>query len=180
MSVESSLAIGGLSAALGAAVALTLEQVRWRLARSRRWDDQRRSCYADFAAAAKRETRICLRIAASVYPGGPRVPALSPADGRPLLEQAADERAGLFEDLLLLGSQAVVTAARGWQERNRDLEKALGHPVTATEAELDQLVYRAGRARDEFFAAARTHLGVAGELRVGTDWTWFKVDRSGS
>lgn len=116
MSVMSSLAVVGLGA-VGVFTTLVVQQVGWMLARSKRWDDQRRSCYAAFAAAAKRETRLCLRILASFHPGGPRVPAISAVEGRPMLEQVADERSGLFEDLLLLGNQAVVTAARGWQEK---------------------------------------------------------------
>jgi hypothetical protein len=101
------------------------------------------------------------------------VPPLDIGPGRLQLAEAADRRAELFEDLLLLGDQAVVDAARKWQESNRALQKSLDDPITSTEREFDDAFRGTGLARDSFFAAARKHLGVAGNLDVGTDWTWL-------
>jgi hypothetical protein len=177
MSVASSVVLAGLAAALGAGVTLVLEQLRWRLAQSKRWDERRRESYAAYAAAAKRETRLCLRVVASLYaPKGPRVPALDIATGRPQLEAAADKRAELFEDLLLLGDQSVVDAARAWQEKNRELQKLLDDPTSSDEVAFNEAFRTTGKARDAFFRAARSHLGVSGQLVVNTDWTWLGDD----
>jgi hypothetical protein len=180
MSVAWSVALAGLGAVLGAAVTLALEQVRWRLAQSKRWDERRRESYTSFAAAAKRETRICLRIVASRYEDdGPRVPPLDIVAGRPQLQEAADKRAELFEDLLLLGDRAVVESARTWQENNRELQRLVDAPTWADESEFIEAFRVTGTARDSFFRAAREHLGVSGDVVVPTDWTWHPSDGPG-
>ncbi len=181
MSVAWSIGLAGIGAVLGAAVTLALEQVRWRLAQSKRWDERRRESYASFAAAAKRETRICLRIVASHYEaGGPRVPPLDIVAGRPSLQKAADKRAELFEDLLLLGDQAVVESARRWQENNRELQRLVDATASPDESALIEAFRVTGTARDAFFRAAREHLGVSGDVVVPTDWTWPPSDGLGA
>ena len=177
MSVASSITLAAVAAALGAAVTLALEQIRWRLAQSTRWDDQRRASYAAFAAAAKWETRVCLRIVASLYaPSGPRVPPLDLESGRRQLSKAADRRADLFEDLMLLGDRAVIAAAREWQEQNRELQTMTDEPIEVSEKKFDAAFGSAGLSRDAFYAAARNHLGVAGTPDKGTRWTWLDAD----
>jgi hypothetical protein len=77
------------------------ERGRHRRAKLTRWDDRRMLAYADYASALKTEVRLCLNTASALNLL-PRRVSVELATARRLLAEAADNRAAIFDRVLLL------------------------------------------------------------------------------
>lgn len=154
--------VGGLLTFAGGFVA---EQLRWSRAQSVRWDERRQVAYAEYAAAVKAETVAYMKIAnkkdllPSRKPGHPELEELVR-----LLTEAEKVRTERFEIVQLVGSPAVVDAAREWQSSVWSIGSILEPEFTGGRAGYEVLYNAAGTARQAFYRRARGDLGVAGEL----------------
>jgi hypothetical protein len=121
-----------------------------------RWDARRVEAYSEYAAAVKRQTRLCQRMAAA-RGMGPRSDPLDVTAAAPLLAQV---RSVAIEAVLLLGDNATVSAAHDWNFAVSDLAHLLVD-TEATESEFLELFHRVNTQRDHFYTAARNSLQVA-------------------
>jgi hypothetical protein len=124
-----------------------------------RWDARRVEAYSQYAAAVKRQTRLCQRIAAA-RGMGPRSDPLDVTAAAPLLAQVREVRSVAIEAVLLLGDNATVSAAHDWDFAVSDLAHLLVD-TEATESEFLELFHRVNTQRDHFYTAARNSLQVA-------------------
>ena len=160
--------IGAFAATGGA---LFAERVRWRREYDRRWDANRLAVVVAYARAVKVETRLCLRVAASRWPGTANNP-LSISDGASLISAAVDDRSAALEPLLLLADADTVVAAREWHSAVRALHGVLDDSLAGDQDEFVELYRIAGVARDDFYAAARRALDVRGPWARSAPLTW--------
>jgi hypothetical protein len=165
--VQQILTLVGVIVGAGASfTASTLtERARWRRTQSTRWDDRRLAAYTEYANAVKTTVKLCHRIATAQG----LVPAGQPLDREAALDALADaetERTEKWETVLLLGDPDTVTAARTWHSRVWQLELVIRGQH---DSEDFSTVYRDSfRLRNEFYARARTDLGVHGALPAPT------------
>jgi hypothetical protein len=159
-----------IGAGLSFVTGLLADRTRWRRDQSVRWDERRLAAYFDYGNAVKEEVRICLRLAANLYPKV-RTVSIDPSEGRAALARAEDRRSNLFEGLLLLGDKETVAAARAWQGAVWELHY-LVEPGQASENEFLAGFKQCGTARDNFYIAARRDLGITTDLHTGAEWTW--------
>ncbi|MDX6291551.1 MAG: hypothetical protein QOH50_626 [Kribbellaceae bacterium] len=124
-----------------------------------RWDARRVEAYSEYAAAVKRQTRLCQRMAAA-RGMGPRSDPLDVTAAAPLLAQVREVRSVAIEAVLLLGDNATVSAAHDWNFAVSDLAHLLVD-TEATESEFLELFHRVNTQRDHFYTAARNSLQVA-------------------
>lgn len=148
------------------------ERARWRRAQSARWDDKRLLAYSEYANAVKHMVRLCRRIAETkglLSTGQP----IDLTTAFTALAEAETQRAAQWETVLLLGEPTTISAARAWSEQVWHLEHILreDHP----EASSFTNAYRdAMRLRNEFYAHARTDLGItSGPL---PELTWKSLE----
>jgi hypothetical protein len=152
-------------------VTSSTERTRWRRAQSARWDDKRLLAYSEYANAVKHMVRLCRRIAETkglLSTGQPIDLDTAFAD----LAEAETQRAARWETVLLLGEPATISAARAWSEQVWRLEHILREDDTSLFAD----AYRSAmRLRNEFYANARTDLGItSGPL---PELTWNSLQR---
>ena len=143
--------IGGLISFLATAY---VESQRWKRQLATRWDERRLNALLDFAAAVKRETRLSLRIASSTRPHI-RTDPLSAETGKPLLEAAEDERAALFEAVILLADRTTLDRAREWMYSVWELREHSGAPPHDGPDTFDEAYRQASARRSDFYAAVR-------------------------
>lgn len=139
------------------------ERAKWRRSQEVRWDDRLLNSYSEYANAVKNVAQIGFRLAGMRgYPGGS--PSVDVGEASNALAEAEAIRAVKWENLLLLGSPATVSAARAWHQTTWKLSQiAAGKDVT--NEEYLALYEELGRARDRFYVSARKDLGiVSGDL----------------
>lgn len=146
------------AAATFSATTLT-ERTRWRRTQEARWDERRLLSYIEYANAVKKVVSVASRVmvARGVTAAGGQ--PLDVATGLPLLAEAEDERSLKWENVLLLGSTAVIDAGRRWHKVAWRLAKF------ALEAQPDHddvaAAYAAyNEARAAFYGSARGDLGL--------------------
>ncbi|UAJ16209.1 hypothetical protein SEA_MALIBO_33 [Gordonia phage Malibo] len=139
------------------------ENTKWERSERTRTGEVRRKAYSEYARAIKRETVLCRKMASHLNLG-PTGERLDPAVGLPELSATNRERSSLFEELLLVGDQEVVTTARTWQDSVWMLRKAIRGEVAPADHPFNDLYTACGVARDAFYAAARHDLGVPGSV----------------
>lgn len=143
--------IGGLISFLATTY---VERQRWKRQLETRWDERRLNALLDFAAAVKRETRLSLRIASSTR-AHIRTDPLASEIGRPLLEAAEDERAALFEAVILLADRKTLDRARAWMYAVWELREHSDPPSKVGPDTFDAAYERASTLRNDFYAAVR-------------------------
>lgn len=150
-------------------VTTTSERLRWRRTQSARWDDKRLAAYTEYSNAVKRMVRLCRRVAETRN---------LLATGRPVdldaafaeLAEAETERALNWETVLLLGDPAAISAARAWHEQVWQLERILRED-RPDEAVFVDAYKNTMLLRNDFYARARTDLGVASGPLPELTWT---------
>lgn len=148
-----------------------LEGQRWRRTLETRWDERRLNALLDFAAAVKRETRLSLRIASSSRPAI-RTDPLEPAHGKPLLEQAEDERAALFEAVILLADKQTLETARAWMYAVWELRDHSGPPPASGADSFDSAYQHASALRNDFYATVRAIFAQGDDARLAAPTTY--------
>lgn len=166
--------VGAFAATGGAVLA---ERVRWRREYDRRWDANRLAVVVAYARAVKIETRLCLRVAASRWPGTANNP-LSIVEGAPLVSSAVDDRSAALEPLLLLADADTVNAARRWHMAVRALHVVLDENHVKGHDDFLELYRLAGVARDDFYEVARRALDVGGGAVRSHVVTWDVLQHS--
>jgi hypothetical protein len=131
-----------------------LDNQRWKRNLDTRWDERRLEALLDFAAAVKKETRLSLRIASSTRPNI-RTDPLDPEIGKPLLEAAEDERAALFEAVIIIADRAILESARAWMYAVWELREHSGPPRPDAPDSFDDTFKRASERRNIFYRTVR-------------------------
>jgi hypothetical protein len=138
------------------------DRSRWKREKAARWDERRLDAYAEYAKAVKEIHKLTLRLTAA------RVSFVwaDPIDrdsGLQILAQADAHRTTVWENVLLLGDAATVSAARDWWEAVREL---VMYARDRTDGDLSEKVRLAVRhsdeERDRFYREARDSIGVSG------------------
>jgi hypothetical protein len=146
--------IGSIATYLSSAVA---ERTRWRRETSSRWDDRRIAAYSDYAAAVKKLIYVAGRTTAARGIGTAQPIELD--QGLAELVAAETARSVCWEQVLLLGNQETILAARAWHERAWQLNYFASGRRTG-QAEWEEELEAVNRARDEYYRCARTSLGI--------------------
>jgi hypothetical protein len=149
---------------LGWLATFSNERIKWQRERVARWDERRLAQFVAYASALKREVHLCLRLAAAVNLGTMDEGGLDMAEGVPLLNEAEERRADAFEGLLLLADRRTIIAARDWHKAVWKLRETVTGKRTVDQVTFMSLFRLAGKARDEFYLAARTSLSVNSEF----------------
>jgi hypothetical protein len=167
--------MGVVVGTLGTILATQLhDRSQWTRALSVRWDERRIDAYAQFARALKEAQQVSYRLSAQDRPSL-RAPAIDRDEGLALLSQAYIEHTKAWENVLLLGDAATVTAARGWRAAVEQLElSARGRPSEGFE--WDSAVERMNEGRDRFYDAARASLAVQGGPIAQAAWLALRRD----
>lgn len=151
--------IGVIVGALASYLAATAnDRTRWRREQLTRWDETRARVYAAYGTAVKAQYELCKRAAAARGLPTTSEP-IEIGEGTEALARIEAKRAAKFEQVLLMGSPAVVTAARTWHRAVWDLE------LFARGVQEDLVAWRAvddatTEARTAYYNAARADLGV--------------------
>jgi len=157
----------GLWTVIGAALALLAtafhNYVQFLRSEHTRMGEIRRRAYADWAAAQKLDMGTCRRMAAGLglYPSGAK---MTEDEGLAQLSNRSDERQVSFENLLLVGSQEVVRAARKWHDAVFTLREFARNEPKVRKEDFSKLYKDAGEARDRFYKEARADLRVKGTV----------------
>lgn len=123
-----------------------------------RWYERRTVEYAAFSSAAKRTMSVLFRIAAGHSLDDATEP-ITIEDARPLLASAFHQREEAFERVRLVGSIAVIAAARGWVQQIYIL-RGVAERVGVSRDDWQEQVAATNRKRDEFYAVARLEIGL--------------------
>jgi hypothetical protein len=150
-----------------------IDRNRWRREESLRWDAKRLECYGDFASTIMRFITIGYRIAAGL--GLPaHVQPLDADAGLTALATAETDLSVQWEQILMLGSPEVITAARDWRHEAWHLERFARGDLHGP-AEFIKATQDRREARRRFYSAVRADLGiVSGEIPADIDkpWRW--------
>ncbi|GIJ50945.1 hypothetical protein Val02_78310 [Virgisporangium aliadipatigenens] len=140
-------------------VAQTTERTKWRRTLHARWDERRLDAYAEYAFAVKSYVTLLRRVAGGMGLDSIAHP-LSHTDGLPRVEQAEDERAAKFENVLLLGDQETIDAARAWHRAAWELADLVQGRSTGGAPAWRPALNEVWQARTLFYKAARVSLDV--------------------
>lgn len=159
-----------VGALLSFALSAVADRARWRRDVAIRWDPQRMSVYAEYGFAVRQVYQFVLAGARRQgYGQGPSRPVVPDVD-KALTEAEAD-RAARFEVVLLMGNPRTIAAARRWHQSVWHLE-CFARGQLSSHAEWDAAVREFGRARAEYYQAARLDLGIAGRLPRTSTPAW--------
>lgn len=152
--------LGVFLGALATFSATTLtERTRWRRAQESRWDERRLHSYIEYANAVKKVVSVASRVMVARGVAAAGGQPLDATTGLPLLAEAEDERSLKWENVLLLGSNAVIDAGRSWHQVAWRLAKFAQdeqpdeHAVAAAYTAYNE-------ARAAFYGSARGDLGL--------------------
>ncbi|MFF0314261.1 hypothetical protein ACFYPH_06375 [Micromonospora sp. NPDC005252] len=153
--------VGVLVGTLGTILATTLaDRARWKRSQDVRWDERRLEAYVEYARAIKEIHAIALRMTAADRPAS-RSHRIDREAGIAMLAEADVRRTLVWESMLLLGDERTVAAARTWRDAVWQVEhRARG--FADQPGDVASLLNRADEARDGFYRAARSSLGVRG------------------
>jgi len=135
-----------------------IDRARWQREEALRWDEKRLDCYGEFATAIKQFIAIATRLCAGL--GLPE--ASQPLDantGLPALAAADQDLSIKWEQVLMLGSPDIITAAQDWRHAVWHLEwfaRGLRNDLV----EYEQVTADREAARSRFYTAARADLGI--------------------
>jgi hypothetical protein len=133
---------------------------RWRFRREQqvRWREQRLSAYSTFSASAKSTMSTLFRVAAGLGVDEQTEP-LTLDEARPSLAAAFHDREAAFERVRLVGSEAIIDAAREWVRQIYEMRRLVEGPALSSDAWGAQ-VSKANEMRDHFYLRAREELGA--------------------
>jgi hypothetical protein len=143
-----------------------VDRSRWQREEALRWGTKRLESYGEFAGALRKFITIEYRINAGLGLPASAQP-LDTATGLPALATAGGELSVKWEQVLMLGAPAVITAALEWRNGALRLEKsALGLRKDA--AEYAEAIQDIRAAQVRFYSAVRADLGItSGEIPPG-------------
>lgn len=153
--------LGVLVGTLGTILATSLaDRARWRRNQSIRWDERRLDAYVEYAHAVKESHAVALRMTADQRPESRSHP-IDRESGLARLAETDARRSIAWENMLLLGDEATVAAARVWRDAVWQTER-LARGIADPEPDLTVALARVNEARDGFYRAARRSLAVQG------------------
>ncbi|MGN9811537.1 hypothetical protein ACTMSW_19545 [Micromonospora sp. BQ11] len=153
--------IGVLVGTLGTILATTLaDRARWKRSQDVRWDERRLDAYVEYARTIKEIHAIALRMTAADRPAS-RSHRIDREVGVAMLAEADVRRTLVWESMLLLGDEQTVAAARTWRDAVWQVEHC-ARGFADQQVDVASLLNRADEARDGFYRAARSSLGVRG------------------
>ncbi|GGM06691.1 hypothetical protein [Micromonospora yangpuensis] len=164
--------LGVLVGTLGTILATSLaDRGRWRRGQRVRWDERRLEAYVELSRAVKEIHAVSMRMLVAARPDRSGH-AIEREEGLARLAEADVRNTLAWENVLLLGDAATVEAGRGWREAVWRIERMAHDPNGQDDhgTRLVDLKGRADRARDAFYQAARTGLGVPGGSVAQSDW----------
>jgi hypothetical protein len=143
-----------------------VDHSRWQQEETLRWDTKRLESYGDFASALMRFITIGYRITAGL--GLPAsVQPLDAATGLPELATAEGEVSVKWEQVLMLGAPAVITAAQERRNEAWHLEK-FARGLLKDVAEYMEATQDRRAAQIRFYSVVRADLGItSGEIPFG-------------
>jgi len=143
-----------------------VDRSRWQREEALRWDAKRLESYGEFASALREFITTGYRITAGLGLPASAQP-LDTTTGLPALATAGGEVSVKWEQVLMLGAPAVITAAHEWRNGAMCLEKfALGLRKDA--AEYAEAIQDIRAAQIRFYSAVRADLGItSGEIPAG-------------
>jgi hypothetical protein len=140
-----------------------IEQVKWRRSLETRWDEKRFSAYAEYALAVKKYVTLLRRVAADMGLASAAHP-LPVSEGLSKIDDAESERAGAFENVLLLGDKATIDAARAWHRAAWELAYIVRGITPGGSAEWKTAMQDVWAGRSKFYESARISLGVQEQI----------------
>jgi hypothetical protein len=144
------------------------ERARWRRDQQFRWDPSRLQIYGEYGDSVKRVAHVACRLA--VARGFEHSAEAIPIEqGLAELNVATADRTARWENVLLLGSPATITAARAWHRSVGDLE-FFARGILTDKAEWIRARDEFVLTRAEFYRCARRDLGVPGLDLPPTSW----------
>ncbi|MFG1649640.1 hypothetical protein ACGFIE_06910 [Micromonospora sp. NPDC049275] len=153
--------LGVLVGTLGTILATSLaDRARWRRSQSVRWDERRLDAYVAFAHALKESHAVALRMTADLRPGSYSHP-IDRDEGLARLAESDGRRTIVWENLLLLGDEPTVVAAANWRDAIWQVER-LARGIVDASQDISEMLTRVNEARDVYYRAARSSLGVRG------------------
>lgn len=135
------------------------ERLRWQRSTETKWDERRFTAYADYAVTVKRYVTALRRVAGGMGLDSVAHP-LDRSRGIPEIDNAEVERAAAFENVLLLGDQAAVDAARVWHRAAWELAYMIQGITPGGDPEWRNAMEEVWIARANFYKCARLSLGV--------------------
>jgi hypothetical protein len=163
--------IGVLIGICGTIIATAVaDRSRWKRQTTIRWDERRLDAYAQYAKIIKEIHQLTLRLIA-VHASLKFTDPIDRESGLQILLQAEERRTTQWENVLLLGDAATVSAAREWRNAVGQLERyARDYAVDDLSAKVLATVRRVNEARDLFYMAARNSIGVSGGSVEQAPW----------
>jgi hypothetical protein len=158
--------IGALASYLAGA---GTERARWKHERLSRWDQKRAQVYSDYGYAIKNVYVQCRRIADNYRGLGVQRDTINIDDALEHLGRLTEARTVVWESVRLLGDPKTVQAGHDWHELIWQMELfARGERTDA--GEWSTLLVQVNGCRDRFYAAARSDLGIGGDLPPTLLW----------
>ena len=137
-----------------------IDRSRWQREEALRWDTKRLEAYSEFASELRRFITIAYRITGALaLPATAQ--ALDSASGLAALAAAEEEVGTRWEQVLMLGSPAVITAAGEWRSEAWHLESFARGRRTDVDEYTKATEDRRAAAR-RFYSAVRADLGIVG------------------
>jgi hypothetical protein len=135
------------------------EQTKWRRNLDIRWDEKRFAAYVGYSLAVKRYVTLLRRVAGDMGLDSVAHPLQAPG-GLLEVDDAESERAGAFENVLLLGDKATIDAARAWHRAAWELAYIVKGIKPGGSTEWKAAIQDVWAARSRFYECARVDLGV--------------------
>lgn len=153
------VAVGALASYL---TAFANERAKWRREQRIRRAEKQSVAYAEYGRAVKETYQRAMHFAhcRGLPAFGPKISA---DQARAELADANHARAVRWEDVLLLGSDETVAAARRWHESIWEMERVAAVDEPSVQ-EWMAAREESNNARSQFYATARRDLGVSGEV----------------
>ncbi|GAA1861464.1 hypothetical protein [Asanoa iriomotensis] len=140
-------------------VTARMERDKWLRHQQSRWDERRIAAYSDYALTVKAYVTILRRIAGSMGLDDVAHP-IGREEGVPLADAAEEDRSGKFENVLLLGDEATIRAARTWHRAAWELAYLVQGRKKGGAEDWRQALDGVWAAREDFYTAVRADLGV--------------------
>jgi hypothetical protein len=151
------------------------ERSRWRKEQYVRWDERRIAAYAEYSESLKKKAYCYLRIAAGNGLNVRAQPFHDKADQVQSSREIEVERSARWEKILLLGDQAVVSAAQQYGETIFALGD-LAETSKIDEHEWLRIVQGMTAARGYFYNAMRHDLEIkSGSLEYDPMLSWVPI-----
>ncbi|WP_157412125.1 hypothetical protein [Agreia sp. Leaf283] len=135
------------------------ERARWKREYDVRWDVRRMEAIAEYAGATKKLLTLSWDVSKS-RGLGTSVSPRSVKEGSPLIDEAESDRGEKFEIVLLLVSEQTRQLGRRWHGFAWEFARIAKGEVKVSPDVFMAIRDKCFEARDEFYASARSELGV--------------------